>query len=137
MRLLQEIDDLQEAGKIYLEQQKEVKHQVEKEQKEDAHERSKVLTLECKPCEPLMEVCNCNLWTFAMLKEISQYSLFNIQYSDYQYMSFVNCGKQYDFLEGEKGDESADEVEGDMDKEKNNSDEEESQGDTVPKAKSM
>ena len=31
MHLLQEIDDLQEAGKIYLEQQKEVKHQVEKE----------------------------------------------------------------------------------------------------------
>ena len=84
-----------------------------------------------------MEVCNCNLWTFAMLKEISQYSLFNIQYSDYQYMCFVNCGKQYDFLEGEEGDESADEVEGEMDKEKNNSDEEESQGDTVPKAKSM
>ena len=52
-------------------------------------------------------------------------------------MCFVNCGKQYDFLEGEEGDKSADEVEGDMDKEKNNSDEEESQGDTVPKAKSM
>ena len=71
-----------------------------------------------------------------MLKEISQYSLFNIQYSDYQNMCFVSCGKQYHSLEGEEGDESADELEGDMDK-KNNSDEEESQGDTVPKAKSM
>ena len=68
-----------------------------------------------------------------MLKEISQYSLFNIQYSDYQYMCFVNFGKQYDSVEGEEGDKSADELEGDMNKEKKNSDEE----DTVPKAKSM
>ena len=68
-----------------------------------------------------------------MLKEISQYSLFNVQYSDYQYMCFVNFCKQYDSVEGEEGDESADELEGDMDKEKKNSDEE----DTVPKEKSM
>ena len=122
MRLLQEIDDLQEADKVFLNEQKKAKRDQEKENKKKMHMKRQGADIRFQAMRTLNAAGQLHVYICVVVNEGGM-------------SMYAKVAQNELIFTEENKNESADDEDVEAEKE-NKSDNDDSQADTAPKAKS-